>query len=355
MPSAGCDTVRRPQMVADTSESGLFMSEPTADSPEFSIMIAAFNAAATIRATLDSLVDQTESSWRACVVDDGSSDDTFEIALEYARRDSRFTVLQQANAGSGAARNRAAQESTAEYLCILDADDAYKPTYLERQKAFVRTHPGFDIYSCTADAITESGDIRPYDPGRYPQDVCSLEIADLVKMNRILSAAVIRAASFRNVGGFRESVYVEDYDLWLRMLAHGANHIHNPESLVLYRVRSDAKTADSRAALSSMREVYCHLLTEGTPGPALAREIRRQIRSTARELERIQAHEDRRLLERRFSQGDYANARRLYWSARRAWGSPVKYGVGLVLVVLSPRWLAAVLSSRTIRPARTQR
>lgn len=331
------------------------MSEPSTDSPEFSILIAAFNAAATIRATLDSLVDQTESRWHACVVDDGSSDDTFEIAREYARRDSRFTVLRQPNAGTGAACNRAARESTAEYLCILDADDVYKPTYLERQKAFVCAHPGFDIYSCTADAIMESGDIRPYDPGRYPHEVCSLGIGDLVKMNRILYAAVVRAASFGSVGGFRESVYVEDYDLWLRMLAHGASHIHNPESLVLYRVRSDAKTADSRAALSSMLEVYRHLLTEGTPGPTLAREIRRQIRSTASELQRIEAHEDRRLLEMRLSRGDYADSRRLYWSGRRASTSRVGYFVGLVLVVVNPRWLAAVLDSRAVRPPRPPR
>jgi len=238
------------------------MGDMGREGPEFSVLIAAHDAATTIGETLDSLLAQTEPNWQACVVDDGSSDETYEIVRRYAREDRRFVVSHQRNSGSGAARNAAACMATADYLCILDSDDVYKPTYLERQRAFMRAHPGFDIYSCNADAVMESGVTQPYAPERYPREACSLVIKDVIKMNRIFVAAVVKASTFRGVAGFREDVYVEDYDLWLRLLARRATHIHNPESLVRYRIRSDAKSADSQAALESMLEVYRDLLAD---------------------------------------------------------------------------------------------
>jgi glycosyltransferase involved in cell wall biosynthesis len=328
------------------------LNEPVPYTPEFSVLVAAHNASATIRATLDSLIAQTDRDWQACIVDDGSSDDTYAIACGYAQADPRLVVSRQDNAGSGAARNAAARLATGEYLCILDADDAYKPDYLASQRAFRTAHPGFDIYSCNADAVFPSGKVAPYDPERYPRDVRSFALEDMLEMNRIMSAAMVRSAAFRSVGGFREGVYVEDYDLWLRLLAHGATHVHNPESLVLYAVRSDGKTSHPRAALSSEAEVFGNLLTLEQVGSDLHRTIRQHLRDLEVELRRIDGRSRWRTLGQRLRAGDLTSARSLYWAARGAPVSRPAYYLGLALVLVSPAALAAVMRSRRSAPDR---
>lgn len=318
----------------------------------FSVLVAAHNAGATIRDTFDSLIAQTERDWQACIVDDGSDDDTYAIACEYSRTDPRFVVSHQTNAGSGAARNAASRLATGEYLCILDADDAYKPNYLASQRAFRTAHPGFDIYSCNADAVFASGKVAPYDPDRYPRDVRSFALEDMLEMNRIMSAAVVRSSAFRSGDGFRESVYVEDYDLWLRLLAQGATHVHNPESLVLYRIRHDGKTSNARAALASELEVFANLLGLEHVSRDLHHRIRRHMRELTRDLRAIDGRSRWRTVGERLRAGDLAYARSLYWAARGAPVSRSRYYLGLALVLVSPASLAAVMRSRRSAPDR---
>ena len=221
--------------------------------PRFCVVIAAHNAQETIAATLESVLGQTCESWEAWVVDDGSTDGTGDVVSRFAQCDQRVHLIRQTNTGTGSARNAAADRAQAEFLCILDADDEYRPNYLESQTAFIELHPGFDIYSCNADAVLASGAVEPFDPARYPRTVISLRLEDMIPANRIFVAAVVRTSSFKSVGGFREQVYVEDYDLWLRLLAGGRTHIHNPISLAvnlhLYRIQIH---------LAYLRQIFYH-------------------------------------------------------------------------------------------------
>lgn len=319
------------------------MGETSADGPVFSVLVAAYNAALTLEGTLASMQAQTFSAWEGLIVDDGSRDDTLRIAQEWAARDSRIRVLHQENRGTAAARNAAARMATGEYLCLLDADDSYRPDYLAVQRDFILDHPGYDIYSCNATAVLPDGETRPYATDRYPRSVQSLGLEDLIVQNRIFVAATVRAEALRAVGGFREGSYVEDYDLWLRMLAHGARHLHNPASLVLYRVASDGKTADAERAVRGVAEAYQHLLREEPLTPAQRRSVGRRLGEAAREMSLMRAHSDRRILEERLAAGDHTDSRTLYWSTRRISTHPLKYVGGLALVLLNPSWLAAVL------------
>ncbi len=95
-----------------------------------SVIIPAYNSAAFLGETLDSLLAQTLQAWEAVVVDDGSADKTQEIIRTYSAKDSRIRCIAQKNAGVSAARNRGLSEATGDYVVFLDADDLYEPNAL---------------------------------------------------------------------------------------------------------------------------------------------------------------------------------------------------------------------------------
>jgi glycosyltransferase involved in cell wall biosynthesis len=103
--------------------------------PLVSVIIPAFDAADHISQALNSALSQTYEAIEVIVVDDGSSDATSSIVEEFVRRDTRVRLIRQNNAGVGAARNTAIEESRGEYIAPLDADDFWFPQKLEKQVA----------------------------------------------------------------------------------------------------------------------------------------------------------------------------------------------------------------------------
>jgi glycosyltransferase involved in cell wall biosynthesis len=100
-----------------------------------SVIVPAFDAAASIRQTLNSVLAQTYQEIEVIVVDDGSSDATSAIVEEFVARDPRFHLIRQSNAGVGAARNTAIRKARGKYVAPLDADDYWFPGKLEKQVA----------------------------------------------------------------------------------------------------------------------------------------------------------------------------------------------------------------------------
>ncbi|WP_019833546.1 glycosyltransferase family 2 protein [Sphingomonas sp. PR090111-T3T-6A] len=98
-----------------------------------SVVIPAYNASATIDETLRSVRAQTHAYLEIIVVDDGSKDDTLDIARRHAAMDPRIRVLSQANAGVAAARNFGWKSAHADLIAFVDADDLWAPTKIERQ------------------------------------------------------------------------------------------------------------------------------------------------------------------------------------------------------------------------------
>jgi glycosyltransferase involved in cell wall biosynthesis len=93
------------------------------NSPVFSIITPVYRAELTLQRTLDSLMAQTERSWQAIIVDDGSPDGSWKVAEGFAYFDPRFTLVRQGNAGAGAARNLALSYARGEFVMFLDSDD----------------------------------------------------------------------------------------------------------------------------------------------------------------------------------------------------------------------------------------
>lgn len=101
-----------------------------------SVIVPAYNNAAFLGETLDSLLAQTWQAWEAVVVDDGSKDNTRDILAAYCVKDSRIRCITQENAGVSAARNRGLSEAAGDFVVFLDADDLYEPNALQ---AFAET------------------------------------------------------------------------------------------------------------------------------------------------------------------------------------------------------------------------
>ncbi len=98
-----------------------------------SVVIPAYNAAATIDETLRSVRAQTHEHLEILIVDDGSRDDTLAIARRHAEMDTRVHVLSQPNAGVAAARNAGWRRARSDFIAFVDADDLWAPTKIERQ------------------------------------------------------------------------------------------------------------------------------------------------------------------------------------------------------------------------------
>jgi glycosyltransferase involved in cell wall biosynthesis len=128
--------------VSDLSENAVAdrvnLSEDAIAGPLVSVIIPAHNAEAFIATTLASAARQTYQHLEIIVVDDGSTDRTAEIVREFAAKDPRVTLLQQANAGVAAARNSAIRTARGSLIAPLDADDLWERTKIERQVACFR-------------------------------------------------------------------------------------------------------------------------------------------------------------------------------------------------------------------------
>lgn len=204
-----------------------------------SVIIPAFNAAAYIRQTLNSVLAQTYQEIEVIVVDDGSSDATAVIVEEFSTRDDRFHLVRQSNAGVGAARNTAIRKARGRYIAPLDADDLWFPQKLEKQVACLE-QGGREI------ALVYCWSTSTEEPGGLAFD-CSHTVEGRLLRALILrnivgngSVPLFRAAALEKVGPYLTRAEqggaqgCEDWDLYLRIAEHFGIRVV-PEYLMAYR------------------------------------------------------------------------------------------------------------------------
>jgi teichuronic acid biosynthesis glycosyltransferase TuaG len=103
-----------------------------------SIITPNYNCAQYISQTIESVLTQTYQNWEMLIVDDCSTDGSYEIALKYAAKDNRIKVYHMdQNSGAAACRNKAIELSQGDYLAFLDSDDLWLPKKLEKQLRFM--------------------------------------------------------------------------------------------------------------------------------------------------------------------------------------------------------------------------
>ncbi len=115
--------------------------------PYFSIIVPVYNVAPYLNEALDSVLSQTFADWECLCVDDGSKDTSPAILDDYARRDPRFKITHQPNAGVSAARNRALDQMHGTWLAFLDADDILHFDFLTQCRNLVIESDEVDLIS----------------------------------------------------------------------------------------------------------------------------------------------------------------------------------------------------------------
>ena len=118
------------------------------EAPIISVVIACYNQGIYLSDALNSLEKQTFQNWEGIIVNDGSTDGTEEIALEYVKKDERFKYVFQENGGVSKARNIGAAQALGTYILPLDADDKLEETYIEKALSHFTHHPETLLVYC---------------------------------------------------------------------------------------------------------------------------------------------------------------------------------------------------------------
>jgi glycosyltransferase involved in cell wall biosynthesis len=219
--------------------------------PTFSVVVPAYNAAATITRALRSAEAQTYAPHEIIVVDDGSTDDTAEVVrMQFPE----VVLKQQRNLGVGAARNTAFAIAGGDFVVFLDADDEWMPERLQRIASYTSLHPERDIV--TTDAIVQrpDGSTYPfYDDNRlFPDPDKQLEA--LLEKNFIFVGAAIRTSAVRAIGGFDTTIgHQSEYEVWVRLLIQGSRAGLVNEPLVTYHHGDHGLSADA-PGITRMKE-----------------------------------------------------------------------------------------------------
>lgn len=261
------------------------MDEST--TPPVSILMPVYNGARFLDRAVESVRSQTVRRWELLIVDDGSADESLALARRWGSLDSRVQVLQHpggVNRGVSASRNLAAARARAPWLALLDADDEWEPTKLERQLALSREFPALALIYSRALVVDEEG--RPVEiplelqeeipPVRgtgvpdEPVDGLELSLSGRIPLDIPASSTFFPAHFFHDAGGFDEGLdhQVEDTILLFQLMERGPVYFQ-PELLVKYRLHDSQWMAGIRADatrhLKGMRITWLAFLERARP------------------------------------------------------------------------------------------
>ena len=202
-----------------------------------SVIIPAYNAAATLHKSVNSVLAQTLSDWEAIIVNDGSTDETETIAAQFAAQDHRIHTLTQVNQGVSAARNTGINQAQYEWLLFLDADDWIAPEFLASMGQPLLSDPSLDLIHCQWSWIAEDG---------TPHDYPLVNLKDMFPLTArgcplAMHGCIIRKAVVEAVGGFDTSLRTcEDWDLWQKVARMGIHTEGTAKVMAFYRMRADS-------------------------------------------------------------------------------------------------------------------
>ena|SRR5437764_176373 len=232
------------------------------EQPVFSVVIAAHNAAATLPATIRSVLQQTRQDFEVFVVDDGSVDGTDE-ALRRTTDDPRVSYLRKEQSGPADSRNMGIEAAQGAFVCLLDSDDLWLPTYLQAMDDAFIAEPAASLAYTDAwrlddrtrrifrQSIMEEQDL-PARPPREPEEL----LVELLRRNFVYTSATVRREVLLEVGGFTTFARSEDYELWLRIAATGHTFVRTAGIQAVYRERPGSRIHNLSAMTQGRFEIY---------------------------------------------------------------------------------------------------
>jgi glycosyltransferase involved in cell wall biosynthesis len=217
-----------------------------------SIITPTFNAEKYIRATIESVQNQSYHNWEMILVDDASTDETVSIIKEFTQKDNRLKLTElPKNSGNGFARNVALEKAAGKYIAYLDADDLWFPMKLENQIQFLKANNlpfTFSFYDC----IDEEGNSL----NRRVEAPLELTYDQLFFCNYVGNLTAIYDVDFFGKIVIEATQKRQDWRLWLTILKQIEVTKPVPEILALYRIRKDSISASKFKLIKHNFGVY---------------------------------------------------------------------------------------------------
>lgn len=237
--------------------------------PLVSVIIPCYNQAHYLPDAVDSVLAQSYENREIIIVNDGSTDETAEVAEALAGPGVR--VVHQENKGLAGARNTGIQNSSGALLNFLDSDDLLEPDKLERQVAFLQEHPEFGIVGALFNRIDSEG--RRFGSERSAREG-GLEFSAAEVLTNgpfVVHSHLVRREWVDRVGGFDETFRAaEDWDLYCRLALAGCRFYRMNRALCSYRMSPGAMTLDG----ARQTEALLAVVSKTFATPDLAPEFR---------------------------------------------------------------------------------
>ncbi len=200
-----------------------------------SIVIPCYNQSQYLENTVQSVLESEYRPLEILIVNDGSMDNSLELAKKLSANYEQVQVLDQKNSGVAAARNRGISEAKGKYILPLDGDDLISKNYISEAIEVLECQPGTKVVYCQA--------VKFNDQGQKPWKLKPFSRSQLARDNMIFVAALFRKTDWEAVGGFSEDMKMgrEDWEFWIKMLKNGGDVVQLPFVGFFYRLTPSSK------------------------------------------------------------------------------------------------------------------
>jgi|GEM_PF-1561645 len=220
-----------------------FINSLPASQPLVSVIIPCYKLAQYLPDAVGSVIGQTCQDWECIIVNDGSPDNTSEVATEIikANPSRNIILLEKKNGGVSDARNYGIGYSKGRYILPLDSDDMIHPEMLSKTVGFLQMHPEISV------AYTDH--VHFIDTNRYRVvPVPEHDSRQLLVQNCFAYCSLFRRNVWETVGGYSRNMIwgYEDWDFWLGCYEKGCQMRRVPEPLFFYRLQETSRSSTAR-------------------------------------------------------------------------------------------------------------
>jgi glycosyltransferase involved in cell wall biosynthesis len=246
--------------------------------PVASVIMPCFNHARFLRDSAEGILGQSEPDLELIIVDDCSSDNSWEIIQGITKLDRRVKAIRHArNHGASRSRNDGLRVATGKFIGFCDADDIWERNKLQVQIGLLQANTDYHVAYCDAAIVDENGSPTGQRFGQRfvpPTNPSGWLFPDLIRGNFInMQSVLLRKECVDRVGWFDEGIkWVEDWWYWVKLSRH-YQFLYDPAALAKYRVhRKSTSVVQRRGYCLNRYKVLRKVLHEfaDIPGSAKA-------------------------------------------------------------------------------------
>lgn len=223
-------------------------------SPLVTVCIPLFNNEAYLEEGVESILSQGVDDLEVVIVDDGSTDASYDIASRLALNDSRIRVFRQENAGSCVARNHAFSKGQGKYFCVMDADDIWPPGKLKKQLSILEAHPDTIVIGGIRRFTDDNGQRRwgdeDFPPEAIDRDEYLYHLLRIPDSKKAIINTLCCRSEFLKMDPWEPTFRTgHDWEVWIR-LARKHPFIHVPEVFQYYRKHAQSTTRANKLRMA---------------------------------------------------------------------------------------------------------